>query len=733
MKGMEQFLRGIVRRKLDIKADLLESAAQFIHSLGYDVGFIIPEAVLRLKPDLNSLIASFFYDALDDIKESDIKHIRDKFNDDVVGLIVNLKKLKDISKTINTTDPETIRAMFVVMAHDMRVILIWLSAFVIAAEKIGDMPEASRIKFAKKCMEVFAPIAGRLGMYEMKHKLEDNSFKYINPAAYNSVYSQLKKFGKQKNKHINEAKTILEKFLIENNIDADVSGRIKSIYSIYRKLKAKNKISLEDIFDVIAMRIVLPTQYKDGHEVTEYLYGILGLIHSKWTPVPNRFKDYIAIPKLNGYQSLHTTVLGIAPRFLDHPVEIQIRSERMHDEAELGVATHWVYEEHGNKNITNAVSNPAQKMRAEWFKAFKNFKNIEDLKGGGFEVGIFEDRIFVLTPKGDVKDLPVGSTVIDFAYNIHTDLGHRAYAAKANGIAVPLHYELKNGDVIEIILKPKSGPKIDWLSFVKTDYAKSRIKDWTRDQKRSYSFKAGKEIIDKHLDRFGKSALDDTLSILRVYDGRELNFSQRKILVGDVGSGAVMIKIFIKKLFSQPIFFQSVKEIQPVFDAPKKKKASAKTKLGDVLVGGEKGLPVKFALCCSPKQGSYITGYVTKHGYIAIHDSKCASLKKGIKNRMVPAAWAVENGKNLKRYTVKIIIETTDRVGLLRDITGVMSEMNVNIVDMVLISRNKNSFNRAFIIDVDSYESVDRIMDHIEDVYGVLRVYTQDVGPRLSV
>jgi len=736
VKELEQFLEEISKSKLDVDINLIKSAARFVNSIGYNINFDISRAVLKLKPDADSIAVSFFYDALDDIKESDIDRIRAELNSDISAFVENLKKLKDLSKTINASNPEAIRSMLVIMARDMRVILIWLSAMMVISEKIGDMPKALRLEFAKKCMDIFAPIAGRLGIYEIKHKIEDNAFKYINPAAYTSIYNQLKKFGKQKNKHINAVKLVLEKFLKENGIQGEVSGRIKSIYSIYRKLKAKNKTSIDDIFDVIAMRIVLPTQYKNGYETTEHLYSLLGLIHSKWTPVPNRFKDYLAIPKLNGYQSLHTTVLGILPKFLSNPVEIQIRSERMHEEAELGIATHWVYKECSGKNYAACMTaTTAQKMREQWFKALQNLENIDSSQKDNAEIGILEDRIFVLTPKGDVKNFPAGSTVIDFAYSIHTDVGSRAYAAKANGVAVPLDYELKNGDLIEVILKPKPSPKIEWLGFVKTDYAKSRIRDWMKSRKRGDNFKIGKDIINKYLNRLGKPPLDDALSILKIYDGKELNFVQRKTLVEDVGSGAVVIKTFIKKLFPQPDALKPVQETQQISIAPKKKKQpySADKKSSDIIVGGERGLPVKIALCCNPRKGTEIAGYVTKNGYIAIHDARCASLKRNIKNRIIPASWDIAEEKQKKSYIVKVIIEGIDRIGLFRDIATIIAEMNINIVDIMLLAKTKNFLKRAFILDVENYELLDKTMDKLEDVQGVSRVYIEGADFKSSV
>ncbi|MBI5152567.1 bifunctional (p)ppGpp synthetase/guanosine-3',5'-bis(diphosphate) 3'-pyrophosphohydrolase [Candidatus Peregrinibacteria bacterium] len=719
MERVKKFLDRVKKLSPSFNLKKIEMAFNMSKEIGgVDCDCSLPEAILRLKPDESSIIASCFYGCLDKIGAGEINRIKESFGDDVSNIVTNLLRLKDISYVVNIKDSETIRSLFIVMAKDMRVILIWLSAFVLLSNKIDKMPEAQRKAFAERAMSIFAPITARLGMYKMKHTLEDNAFKYLDSEEYNRIYSQLKKFGKQKMKHINEAITVLKKFFKENKIEAEITGRIKSIYSIYKKMKAKNKSSINDVFDIIALRVVLPTKYKSNIETVEHLYGLLGLIHSKWTPVANRFKDYIAIPKLNGYQSLHTTVLGIAPRFLDHPVEIQIRSAKMHEAAELGIATHWVYKEHKSKNLSEP-HNAAQKAHTEWLKVLKDFKTIEDLQFGA-EMDFFEDKIFALTPKGDVKDLPAGSTAIDFAYSIHTDIGHRAYAAKANGGAVPLSYELKNGDVVEIVLKPKPGPKAEWLSFVKTDAARSRIKDWLRSQKKSESFKSGKEIINKYLQRLGKSPLDDNLSVLKIYDARILSSAERKSLVEDVGSGAVIIKTFVKKLFPQPDVFPAPRIPQKPAALVAKKK---KPEILDILVGGESGLPLRFAKCCSVKYGLPITGYVTKTGYIAIHDAECKSLQRNIKSRTIEASWSSEASKALKKYTVKIVIEANDRIGLLRDVTAVIADMKIDIADVVLLEKHDNFLKRAFILEVESYDFIDKIMDRLEGVYGVSKVY----------
>jgi len=715
-------------KKTNPSADVLklEAVYDFIMNLSdSEPDLSVAEEVLKLKPDLSSVIAAMLYPVIEKI-DHESKKITDLVDPDSVKLLSYVKRLKGISYNVEVTDPETIRAMFIAMAKDLRVILIMLCSMVVISSKLGELDEAECDKFAFRAMNIFVPIAARLGIYEIKHRLEDNAFKYINTEQFKIISDQLKKFGQKKAGYIKEIRNILTEFLKENDIEGFVDGRIKSIYSIYRKMKLKNKSSIDDLFDIVAMRIVLPTQYSaDNNETVEHLYRVLGLIHGKWTPMQNRFKDYIAVPKPNGYQSLHTTVLGIAPDFSEQPVEIQIRSERMHREAELGIATHWIYEESGSHyRIDSAKSNPAQKNRLAWLSGLKDVKAFEGIFDGTDIINAFEDRIFALTPKGDVKDLSVGSTVIDFAYAIHTDIGHKASMAKANGISVPLSYEIKNGDIIEVVLKPKPAPKVEWLGFVKTDGARSRIKSWVKSQHNDYNFKNGREIINKYLERSGMNTLDDSFSILKTYDGRLLSLAQRKKLVEDVGNGAILIKNFIKKLFPQNV---TVKHgVVPKISVSKKLKSVKKTASDNqVFIGGESGLPIKFAKCCSPKRGDDIAGYVTTYGHITVHKTACKFWKNSISKRMVEASWSLFDAPKDKKYTVKIVVEVKNRIGLLRDIASVIAGMNINIVDVVFIERKDDFVKRVFVLEFSDYSQVDALMDKLENISDVMKVYVQ--------
>ncbi|KKR05404.1 MAG: (p)ppGpp synthetase I SpoT/RelA, GTP pyrophosphokinase [Candidatus Peregrinibacteria bacterium GW2011_GWC2_39_14] len=725
MAKLKNFIDKVKRTDSSVDVLKLEAVYDFIMNLSdSEPDLSVAEEVLRLKPDLSSVVVAMFYPVIEKI-DYESKKVIDLVDPDSIKLLSYVKRLKGISYNVEVTDPETIRAMFIAMAKDLRVILIMLCSMVVISSKLGELDKTECDKFAFRAMNIFVPIAARLGIYEIKHRLEDNSFKYINPEQCNIISDQLKKFGQKKAGYIKEIKDVLTEFLKENNIDGFVDGRIKSTYSIYRKMKLKNKLSIDDLFDIVAMRIVLPTQYSGDIETVEHLYRVLGLIHGKWTPMQNRFKDYIAVPKPNGYQSLHTTVLGIAPDFSEQPVEIQIRSERMHREAELGIATHWIYEEKGSHyRVDSAKSNPAQKNRLAWLTGLKDVKAFEGIFDGTDIIDAFEDRIFALTPKGDVKDLPVGSTVIDFAYAIHTDIGHRASMAKTNGVSVPLSYEIKNGDVIEIVLKPKPAPKVEWLGFVKTDGARSRIKSWVKGQHNDYNFKNGREIINKYLERSGMSTLDDGFSMLKVYDGRLLSLAQRKKLVEDVGNGAILIKNFIKKLFPQNAVLKNV-IVSKISIAKKLKSIKKPASDNQVFIGGESGLPIKFAKCCSPKRGDEIAGYVTTYGHITVHKINCKFWKNSISKRKVDASWSLPDASKDKKYTVKIVVEVKNRIGLLRDIAAAIAGMNINIVDVVFVERKEDFVKRVFILEFSDYSQVDALMDKLENISDVMKVYVQ--------
>ncbi len=415
---------------------------------------------------------------------------------------------------------------------------------------------------------------------------------------------------------------MVKEYLNENGFEANVSGRLKNAFSIYKKLKKKGKTSIEEIHDIFAIRIILP------YENVSKLYELIGLIHNKWKPIPGRFKDYIGFPKPNGYKSLHTTVVGIAPHSFKEPVEIQIRSENMHEDAEFGFASHWLYKETKGKD-------EIVQSQIDWIKNLAKISQENEMISE-IKVDIFQDRIFILTPQGDVKDLPAGSTPIDFAFAVHTDLGNKCVMAKVNGKIIPLDNELHNGDVVEIITKSNSKPKLEWLSFVKTTGAKTKIKTFYNSFDQETNFKTGKDLINKKLSEIGKPQLDPKLTILKNYMGQELNYKKREELLRLVGSGTLLPSQLVWKVYSYNEVLGKKRRVTKGAKIKAEFKGNIESR---ITVGNEKGLPIRLAQCCKPKLNNAIKAYVTRGNSLSIHKEDCRILKLSDSSRHIEANW----------------------------------------------------------------------------------------------
>ena len=518
-----------------LRKDRLYSEKNYFQSLG------VVQSLLPMKPDDETVIAAALY-SLYDSGLIDDEFVLDSFGQVVLGLLVGVNKLKGLNYSENdeAAQLEALRKMFLTMAKDIRVVLIKLAVRLYKMAHLEEFipDKIERMTFAKETFDVYVPVASRLGIYRMKIDLEDMSFMCLNPVEYESVSKQIEKLGRSRKIAIAVIKKEIENFVKYycGYKDAEVFARLKSVYSIYRKLRMKNLCSIDDIYDIFAIRVILPSEFDEsGNEKMDHLYSLLGMIHSNWKPITKKFKDYISVPKQNGYKSLHTIVLGLVPEDSMKPVEIQIRSSEMHRHAEYGVASHWIYKQSDSKKDVDGL-----KSQIDWLKGLE--KVHEDLEVDvdimkKVELDIFQDRIFVLTPRGEIKDLPVGAIPLDFAYAVHTDVGHHCIMAKVNGSIVPLDYELKNGDVVEIVVKKDSLPKLQWLSIVKTNFAKNKIRNWFNSLDRENNVKQGKLLLNKQLERLGLPSLDQNYSVLRNFGGKDLTVEQREGLVEEVGRG----------------------------------------------------------------------------------------------------------------------------------------------------------------------------------------------------
>ena len=680
--------------------------------------FGILEILLELRPDDDSVVTAFLYPLYAADLASD-REITANFGESVHGLIFGLKKLDMVSYRENDkkSQMEVFRRMLMAMAKDMRVIFLKLVLRLWKLENLKIFKESERILLARETMDIYAPVAARLGIYNLKDQLEDEAFKYLNPEEYDRLNEQLERFSEKRKAALKSIQKKLKEFLTARGFESEVSGRIKSIYSIYRKMERKGLRSLDDLYDVFAMRVVLPARYDKNHnEAVDHLYGVLGLIHSEWRPLSKRFKDYIAVPKPNGYRSLHTVVLGIAPQSLDKPVEIQIRSDRMHKEAEYGSSSHWLYKESADKSLVSE--------HADWLKKLGVFQKELTAEAGGvndLKVDVFKDRIFVLTPRGEVRDLAAGATPIDFAYSVHTEVGNKVVMAKVDGMVVPLDHELKNGNVVEVTTRSDATPKLQWLSFVKTSFSKSKIKAWFSNLNKETHVREGKRLLNSHLERLGFPPLDHNYSILKNYAGRELDMIHRERLVQEVGKGAQLPNDLLRKVKAVKDFLS-----QPKTEAKEVEKISGSGRALPpekmVLVGGEDDMPVKMAKCCKPVYGDRIIGFVATRGKnINVHKTSCTMLDSLNRNKMVFAEWKGQKPA-ASNFTVCIRLSVVSRVGLIRDITAVISALGLQILDIRMEGNRDGLHNDYFTLDFPDLEKFEILMNKLEQIPGVVSV-----------
>lgn len=747
MQTFEQVLKKIDKLGLDMNKKRINLAYEFARA-AHDgqkrlsgIAYIthpvaVAYKILDFSPDEDMVVASLLHDVSEDTPRT-LDDIEAVFGPGVRSLVRGLEKLAKVKVSEDESQVENLRKMFVSMASDLRVILIKLCDRWHNMETLEYMSEEKQKKIAKETLDIYVPIASRLGIYKIKSDMEDLCFKFMMPDVYRQINEQLAEYGRSQGKNIHSLEAVLQKFLAKEGFKAEITSRIKSHYSIYCKLKRKAKTNVSDIFDIFALRVLVPNKTtKDGKEYNGELYNILGAVHSRWTPLAKRFKDYVAVPKPNGYRSLHTTLIGLSAGSFNQPVEIQIRSQKMHDEAEFGIASHWLYKSNNKAGAFNwdkikklfSLSNklPSDSdSRTSWVKALdelqaatnSNKELIEDL-----QIDMFNDRLFVLTPNGDVKDLPAGATPVDFAYAIHTDVGNKAYMAKVDGKAVPLDYELKNGQVVEILTRKNGEPNQYWLSFVRTSGAKTKIKSFFRSKDSEKNIKEGREMLNKYLSRIGKSTLDSDYSILKDFGPGNLDFKSRERVLEELGAGLQLPSSVVRSVFKEDDLLATTDvDVSKMVERASKKTPKIKDINDTVIVDGIRDLPVKLAACCKPTVRDNITGFVTRGDGVTVHKQNCRVLTEmEEKDRLIDVEW--ETAANSK-YKVSIEFELADRLGLLRDITQVVSDAGVNIVDISLGESDISDVKlRHFVIEIENYEQLSRLLDKLEQIDNVISV-----------
>lgn len=704
--------------------ELLEDAAKYVSNCydrhDADLNQILGELklLLPLRPDDDTIIALLFHEAVLN-KWVDISYVQEKFGNAPAELISNVQKILSLDnlRSRKNSQVEVFRKFFLTIAKDVRGIFILFVKRLYLLKNLGNGfdPEKSRI-IAQETLDIYVPIASRLGIYRLKTKLEDNSFKYLNPEAYAKLNFQLNNFDQLNRVNIERISEDIHQELMDHGVSSKVYGRIKSVYSSYRKMEKKHFDSPQFLYDMLAFRVILPTVYKEnGEEDTDGLYHVLGLIHTKWKPLTHRFKDFIVVPKTNGYQSLHTVVTGLI-QGSDQPVEIQIRSKRMHKNAEFGVSAHWLYKQ-------NDVRDLQVLSYVEWLKGLEQF--YEDVLSSNevvkvMDIDIFKDRIFVLTPGGDVKDLPQGATPVDFAYMIHTDVGNRCVMAKVDGQIVPLDYKLHNGEVVEIITHPNSEPKLQWFSFVVSDVAKRRIHSWFNRLNKDLYLKEGRKKMNDVLAEKGYPLLDQNLSILKNISGRLYSLPQRERILIEIGKNEQSPRDVIRKIY--PLSEKSTRKQEAVNISEVPAQVGTED---EILVGGHSDLPLKIASCCNPTSDSFIIGYVTRGNRITIHSMDCFLLDTLDNDRVVFAQWRAHRDflqNEVANFSASL--EVVIGKGVFKELVRIFKNLDASIMDFNLKKKNMGVSDGTLEVKLHlkDIKKTHQMVDQLNSIPGVVRV-----------
>lgn len=665
----------------------------------------------QMKLDLPTIAAGLLHDAVEDSQIS-IDEIKREFGEEVAFIVDGVTKLKNIPGSIDkiSKQAENLKKIILAMSKDLRVILVKLADRLHNMRTLEYQPEHKRLRIAKETLEIYAPLAGRLGIDWIKCELEDLSFKYLYPEEYKRLKIEVEKRVKEAQDYVEEVKKILEDLLQKNNIKGRVLGRVKHLYSVYKKLQKYNLTidELDQIYDLIGFRIIVNT--------VEECYKTLGLVHALWTPIPGRFKDYINLPKPNMYQSLHTTVLGPNSR----KVEIQIRTEYMDKIANEGIAAHFLYKE----GFFTSKHQHYHYKYLEWLNKLielqKELKHprefLESLK-----LDLFPDEIYVFTPKGDVITLPVGATPLDFAYAIHTEVGNKCVRAFVNEKLVPLDYKLQTGDIVRIETSPYQKPSRDWLKIVVTGRAKSRIKQWFKREEKEKLINLGKELLNKELKKYKLSLntfIEETQKNLTFFE--DFNIKDLDELFYQIGSAKIsakhIAKVFAEKkgvIISEEETVEKISkeafEEKPVFEPPK----------DIIVVEGAKDILFHLAQCCKPIPGDEIVGYITRGKGISVHRADCPNLKDLDPERFIEVNWGSYDNKT---YPVHLYIVCVDRKGLLANISSAIAASESNILKAEVKTTSDKKAFFEFYIEVNNKEHLDRIISNIFKVEGVLSV-----------
>ncbi|MGM0727222.1 (p)ppGpp synthetase [Bacillus sp. GBSW2] len=673
--------------------------------------------LVDLEMDPSTIAGGFLHDVVEDTDVT-LQDLKEHFNEEVAMLVDGVTKLGKIKyKSQEEQQAENHRKMFVAMAQDIRVILIKLADRLHNMRTLKHLPQEKQRRISNETLEIFAPLAHRLGISKIKWELEDTALRYLNPQQYYRIVNLMKRKRAEREEYLDEVVNEVKDRVSEVNIKAEFSGRPKHIYSIYRKMVLQNK-QFNEIYDLLAVRILVDS-IKD-------CYAVLGIIHTCWKPMPGRFKDYIAMPKPNMYQSLHTTVIG--PK--GDPLEVQIRTVEMHEIAEYGIAAHWAYKE--GKESAESTEEAVFQKKLSWFREILEFQNestdaeefMESLK-----IDLFSDMVFVFTPKGDVIELPSGSVPIDFSYRIHSEIGNKTIGAKVNGKMVTLDHKLKTGDIIEILTSKHSyGPSQDWVKLAQTSQAKHKIRQFFKKQRREENVEKGRELVEKEIKNLEFDVKDilTAENLQKVAD--KFNFSNEEDMYAAVGyNGITALQVanrLTEKERKQRDQEEQEKTVQEV--TVESKTYHGKKREAGVRVKGIDNLLVRLSKCCNPVPGDSIVGFITKGRGVSVHRDDCPNVKTGeAQERLIPVEWEHEQpARNRKEYNVEIEILGYDRRGLLNEVLQAVNETKTNISSVSGKSdRNKVAtiHMAIFIQNINHLHKVVERIKQIKDIYSVRR------------
>lgn len=670
----------------------------------------VAKMLFEMSMDENTVIAGLLHDTVEDNPNITVDIIRSEFGDDVANMVDGVTKLTKSGNAglLSKEDrqAENLRKMFMAIANDVRVVIIKLADRLHNMRTLEYCDGEKRIRKAHETLEVYAPLAHRFGMGAIKCELEDLSFEYLYPEEAKKLKNAIEPQKRERMQLLEHAMSVIKEQLATIGIEAEVSGRPKHLYSIYKKV-VKQNVTVDKIYDLIAIRVIV-------HTVND-CYAALGVIHSIWPPMPGRFKDYIAMPKTNKYRSLHTTLFGDNGM----PFEVQIRTQEMHRAAEYGIAAHWMYKE-GRTTQDDLDSKVA------WLREALEYENLADTTREFVEnirKDFFSDFVFVLTPKGEIIDLPTGSTPVDFAYRIHTNVGNHTQHAKVNGAMVKLEYKLKNHDVVEIITSPQATPSRDWLSFVKTQQAKAKIRNWFKKANREENIQKGKEMLQEAMRRQSNQYSEAIKP--EYFDELLQRYSMTDIddIYAAIGYGGLTTRQIVHPLIEHAKRDRQEQErLQAAADGSKGPDSKPSGSVHGIRVVGQENMAVRFAGCCTPLPGDEIIGYITRGRGVSVHRRDCENAEALLRDadRIIQVEWATDEKT---KYPVNITILATERVGLLMSISQMLMNMNINLRS---INANQDSGDIVTVkltFDVNNAEHLESILKNLKKVDGVTNVF----------